>query len=73
MNRCWRINKWHSDSFFRIKANPCPSTQPKSNGSKAHIEFVHVDREANLRLHSFVWDKMIERIQFLQQQRSGSS
>ena len=42
-------------------------------GTHAGIEFVQVDREANLRLHSFVWDKMIERIQFLQQQRSGSS
>ena len=42
-------------------------------GTLAGIEFVQVDREANLRLHSFVWDKMIERIQLLQQQRSGSS
>src|ERR687897_1397071 len=42
-------------------------------GTHAGIEFVHVDREANLRLHSFVWDQMIERIHFLQQQRSGSS
>jgi hypothetical protein len=40
-------------------------------GTHAGVEFVEVDREANLRLHSFVWDKMIERIQFLQQQRSG--
>ena len=43
------------------------------NGRHAGIEFVQVDRQANLRLHSFVWDKMIERIQFLQQQRAGSS
>jgi hypothetical protein len=43
------------------------------NGTRAGIEFVQVDREANLRLHSFVWDKMIERIQSLQQQRAGSS
>jgi hypothetical protein len=42
-------------------------------GTRAGIEFVQVDREANLRLHSFVWDKMIERIQLLQQQRAASS
>lgn len=42
-------------------------------GTRAGVEFVQVDREANLRLHSFVWDKMIERIQLLQQQRAASS
>ena len=39
-------------------------------GSRAGVEFVQVEREANLRLHAFVWDRMIERIQFLQQQRT---
>jgi hypothetical protein len=43
------------------------------DGTRAGIEFVEVAREANLRLHSFVWDRMIERIQFLQQQRAISS
>ena len=41
-------------------------------GTHAGIEFIQVEREANLRLHSFVWDKMIERIQTLQQQRAAS-
>ncbi|HKT33380.1 MAG TPA: PilZ domain-containing protein [Nitrospira sp.] len=43
------------------------------DGTRAGIEFIEVEREANLRLHSFVWDRMIERIQFLQQQRTTSS
>lgn len=42
-------------------------------GTRAGIEFLQVEREANLRLHSFVWDKMIERIQSLQQQRTALS
>jgi len=43
------------------------------NGNRAGVEFVQVQREANLRLHGFVWDKMIERIQTIQQQRSSAS
>jgi len=43
------------------------------HGIRAGVEFVQVEREANLRLHSFVWDKMIERIQTIQQQRSSAS
>lgn len=42
-------------------------------GTKAGVEFLQVDREANLRLHSFVWDRMIERIQFIHQQRTALS
>ena len=42
-------------------------------GVQAGVEFVQVEREANLRLHSFVSDKMIERIQLMQQQRATSS
>jgi hypothetical protein len=38
-------------------------------GNRAGIEFIQVDRTANLRLHGFVWDKMVERIQTIQQQR----
>jgi hypothetical protein len=41
-------------------------------GTRAGVEFVQVEREANLRLHSFVWDRMLERIQLLQQQRAAS-
>jgi hypothetical protein len=43
------------------------------SGTHAGVEFIDVERAANLRLHTFVWDKMIERIQFLQQQRAASS
>jgi hypothetical protein len=43
------------------------------SGTRAGVEFLQVEREANLRLHSFVWDKMIERIQVLQQQRGALS
>ena len=42
-------------------------------GTRAGIEFIHIDREANLRLHAFVWDKMVERIQFIQQKRTTSA
>jgi hypothetical protein len=42
------------------------------NGRKAGLEFMQVDRTANLRLHSFVWDKMVERIQSIQHQRTTS-
>lgn len=41
-------------------------------GTRAGIEFVQIDREANLRLHTFVWDKMVERIQSIQQHRTTS-
>lgn len=41
-------------------------------GTRAGIEFIEVERQANLRLHSFVWDRMIDRIQLLQQQRGAS-
>ncbi|HJT20590.1 MAG TPA: PilZ domain-containing protein [Nitrospira sp.] len=40
------------------------------NGTTAGIEFTHVDRIANLRLHTFVWDKMVERIHAIQLQRT---
>lgn len=43
------------------------------HGTRAGVEFVHIEREANLRLHSFVWDKMIERIHTIQQQRSDAA
>jgi len=43
------------------------------HGTRAGMEFVQVERKANLRLHSFVWDKMIERIQTIQQHRSNAS
>ena len=42
-------------------------------GGRAGMEFIQVEREANLRLHTFVWDKMVEWIQVLQRQRAASS
>ncbi len=32
------------------------------------VQFRKVDRAANLRLHGFVWDRMLERLQTIQQQ-----
>jgi hypothetical protein len=42
-------------------------------GTRAGIEFIQIGREANLRLHAFVWDKMVERIQIIQQQGTTSA
>ena len=42
------------------------------NGNRAGIEFVQVERTANLRLHSFVWDRMVQRIHSIQQQPTTS-
>jgi len=37
------------------------------NGNRVGIQFGKVDRAANLRLHLFVWDRMLERLQALKQ------
>jgi hypothetical protein len=42
------------------------------HGNLAGIEFVEVERTANLRLHGFVWDGMVQRFQSIQQQRATS-
>ncbi|BFU95422.1 MAG: conserved protein of unknown function [Nitrospira sp.] len=42
------------------------------DGNRAGIEFTKVDRTANLRLHSFVWDLMVERIHSIQRERVTS-
>jgi hypothetical protein len=42
------------------------------HGNLAGIEFVEVERTANLRLHGFVWDGMVQRFHSLQQQRATS-
>jgi hypothetical protein len=42
------------------------------NGNRAGVEFTQVDRVANLRLHSFVWDRMVERIHTMQQQKTAA-
>lgn len=58
----------------KTESLPIDSAQVRwVQGTRAGVEFLQVDREANLRLHSFVWDRMIERIQFIHQQRSALS
>lgn len=42
-------------------------------GRRAGLEFILIGREANLRLHGFVWDQMIERIRIIQNQRTATS
>ena len=42
------------------------------NGNQAGIEFVQVERTANLRLHGFVWDGMVQRFHSIQQDRATS-
>jgi len=37
------------------------------HGNRVGIQFGKVDRAANLRLHLFVWDRMLERLQALKQ------
>ena len=32
-------------------------------GKKMGLQFMSVERTANLRLHGFVWDRMLERLQ----------
>ena len=40
-----------------------------ANGKRAGIEFVRVEPTANLRLHGFVWDQMVQRVHTIQQHR----
>ena len=42
-------------------------------GNRVGIQFEKMERAANLRLHLFVWDRMIERLQTLQQEVSSLS
>ena len=42
------------------------------HGNLAGIEFVKVERTANLRLHGFVWDGMVQRFHSIQQYRAIS-
>ncbi|MGA6827954.1 PilZ domain-containing protein [Nitrospira sp. NS4] len=37
------------------------------------VQFTNVERAANLRLHGFVWDRMIERLTTMKQQKSSPS
>ena len=43
-----------------------------ANGKQAGIEFVQVEPAANLRLHVFVWDQMVQRVHTIQQRRATS-
>lgn len=36
------------------------------------VRFSKVERAANLRLHGFVWDRMLERLETIKQQRTAS-
>lgn len=36
------------------------------------VKFKKVERAANLRLHGFVWDRMLERLQAIKQERASS-
>ncbi|MEQ1794787.1 MAG: PilZ domain-containing protein [Nitrospira sp.] len=36
------------------------------------VHFRKVDRAASLRLHGFVWDRMLERLQAIKQERASS-
>jgi PilZ domain len=42
------------------------------HGNLAGIEFVQVEPTANLRLHGFVWDQMVQRVRTIQQHRATS-
>ena len=42
------------------------------NGNLAGIEFIQVERTANLRLHAFIWDEMAQRFHAIQQKRATS-
>jgi hypothetical protein len=42
------------------------------HGNLAGIEFVQVEPTANLRLHGFVWDQMVQRVHTIQQHRAMS-
>ena len=42
------------------------------HGNLAGVEFIQVERTANLRLHGFVWDGMVQRFHSIQQERATS-
>ena len=35
------------------------------NGNKVGVKFLQVERTANVRLHGFIWDRMVERFETL--------
>jgi len=42
------------------------------HGNLAGIEFIQMERAANLRLHGFVWDGMAQRFHAIKQERATS-
>lgn len=40
------------------------------HGNRVGVQFMQLERTANLRLHGFVWDRMFERLQALVQEVS---
>ena len=41
-------------------------------GKSMGLQFLSVERTANLRLHGFVWDRMLERLRSIKQQVSSN-
>lgn len=42
-------------------------------GKRVGLQFNRLDRKANLRLHGFVWDRMLERLHAIKLQRASAS
>lgn len=42
-------------------------------GRQVGLQFKHIERTANLRLHGFVWDRMLDRLRTITQQPLSSS
>lgn len=42
------------------------------NNNRIGVQFTNVERAANLRLHGFVWDRMIERLTTIKQRETAS-
>jgi hypothetical protein len=41
------------------------------NGKQLGLQFHRLERKANLRLHGFVWDRMLERLQAIKHQETS--
>jgi hypothetical protein len=41
-------------------------------GNQLGLQFNRLERKANLRLHGFVWDRMLERLKTIKQQQTAS-
>ena len=62
-----------AEALARRESLPIDEAQVRwVHGNLAGIEFVHVEPTANLRLHGFVWDQMVQRVHTIQQHRATS-